>query len=71
MSYHSIPGGPKSNRIINLKDDRGKTIDETAAFINQFFCRRIGPKLARSFDKEWTYSGPTIDRTLNLHYIYS
>ena len=34
-----LPGGPKSNRIINIKDDTGKTIDqdETAAFINQFF----------------------------------
>ena len=40
----------------------------TAEFINQFFVS-IGPKLARSFDSEWTYYGPSLEQTFEFKLI--
>ena len=54
-----IPNSKKSHNLINLiNETNGEVIpgSQTANYINDFFVQ-IGPKLAASLKKEWTYEG--------------
>ena len=66
-----LPDGKNNaNNVIKLKDETGKDVENcrTAEFINQFFVS-IGPKLAKSFDSEWTYYGPSLEQTFEFKLI--